>query len=49
VWQEEQLEDKIVATANAIRSQRYREASIVFAAGSIVRGEGTAYSTSILS
>ena len=34
----------IVAVANAIRAERYPDAAAVFAAGSIVRGEGTAFS-----
>jgi len=34
----------IVAVANAIRSDRYPDASAVFAAGSILRGEGTSHS-----
>lgn len=34
----------IVAVANAIRGERYPDAAAVFAAGSIVRGEGTAFS-----
>jgi nucleotidyltransferase-like protein len=38
------LNDKVVAAADSIRAQRYAGASIVFAAGSIVRGEGTPYS-----
>lgn len=36
--------DRIIRAANAIREQRYADAAIVFAAGSFVRGEGTAYS-----
>lgn len=36
--------DDIISVANAIRSDRYLDASAVFAAGSILRGEGTAYS-----
>lgn len=38
------MKDKIIAAADAIRLQRYADASIVFAAGSIVRGEGTSFS-----
>ena len=38
------MKDKVIAAADAIRLQRYADASIVFAAGSIVRGEGTPYS-----
>ena len=38
------MKDDVAAAAEAIRSQRYAGASIVFAAGSIVRGEGTTYS-----
>jgi nucleotidyltransferase-like protein len=34
----------IVDVAHAIRADRYPDATVVFAAGSIVRGEGTAYS-----
>ena len=34
----------IVAVANAIRAERYPDAAVMFAAGSIVRGEGTAFS-----
>jgi predicted nucleotidyltransferase len=36
--------DDIISVANAIRSDRYVDAIVVFAAGSILRGEGTAYS-----
>ena len=35
---------RIINVANAIRAERYRDADAVFAAGSIVRGEGTAFS-----
>ena len=38
------MEQHIVDAANAIRSERYPEASAVFAAGSILRGEGTSRS-----
>jgi predicted nucleotidyltransferase len=38
------VNEQIIGTAKAIRSARYRDASAVFAAGSVVRGEGTAYS-----
>lgn len=34
----------VVGAARLIRDQRYAEASAVFAAGSLVRGDGTAYS-----
>ena len=36
--------ERIIGVANAIRSARYPDAAIVLAAGSLVRGEGTAYS-----
>jgi predicted nucleotidyltransferase len=36
--------DILISAATAIRDQRYRDAIVVFAAGSLVRGEGTAYS-----
>ena len=36
--------DRIIGVATAIRSDRYRDADAVFAAGSIVRGEGTPFS-----
>ena len=32
----------IILVANAIRQNRYPDAAAVFAAGSIIRGEGTA-------
>jgi len=35
---------ELIAAAQTIRDQRYRDATIVFAAGSLMRGEGTAYS-----
>ena len=38
------MKQRIIAAANAIHLERYREASVAFAAGSIVRGEGTAHS-----
>jgi predicted nucleotidyltransferase len=38
------MSQRIVDLANAIRVDRYRDATVVFVAGSIVRGEGTAYS-----
>lgn len=38
------VENRIIGVANAIRSDRYQDASAVLAAGSIVRGEGTASS-----
>lgn len=38
------MDDRIIEVANAIRSKRYDDASAVFAAGSIVRGEGTPFS-----
>jgi predicted nucleotidyltransferase len=38
------VQDRIIGVANALRSERYPDANAVFAAGSIVRGEGTAYS-----
>jgi hypothetical protein len=38
------VENRIIGLANAIRSDRYPDASAMFAAGSIVRGEGTASS-----
>jgi hypothetical protein len=36
--------DKIIEMARSIHKRRYAEAAVVFAAGSIVRGEGTPYS-----
>ena len=39
-----EMDERIIRVANAIRSDRYKDAMAVFAAGSIVRGEGTAYS-----
>jgi predicted nucleotidyltransferase len=38
------VDNRIIGVANAIRSDRYPNAAAVFAAGSIVRGEGTASS-----
>lgn len=38
------MENRIIGVAHAIRSARYPDASAIFAAGSIVRGEGTATS-----
>lgn len=38
------MQDRIIDAAQAIRAQRYADADAVFAAGSIVRGEGTAFS-----
>ena len=38
------MDDRIIGIANAIRSDRYPDAIAAFAAGSIVRGEGTASS-----
>lgn len=38
------MRDRIIRTADAIRSDRYPDATAVFAAGSLIRGEGTAYS-----
>jgi hypothetical protein len=38
------MEIDILDAARAIRVRRYPDASVVFAAGSLVRGEGTAYS-----
>jgi predicted nucleotidyltransferase len=38
------MEIDILDAARAIRIRRYPDASVVFAAGSLVRGEGTAYS-----
>jgi hypothetical protein len=38
------METDVLAAVRSIRSQRYPDASVVFAAGSLVRGEGTAYS-----
>ena len=38
------MDERIIDVANEIRSNRYKEAEAVFAAGSIVRGEGTPFS-----
>jgi len=38
------MNDEIVATATAIRAQRYAGCSALFVAGSLIRGEGTAHS-----
>jgi hypothetical protein len=38
------MDNRIIGVANAIRSARYPDASVVFAAGSMVRGEATASS-----
>jgi hypothetical protein len=38
------MDNRVIGVANAIRSDRYPDASVVFAAGSLVRGEGTASS-----
>jgi predicted nucleotidyltransferase len=38
------MNGRIIEVANAVRSDRYKDAAAVFAAGSIVRGEGTATS-----
>ena len=38
------MSERIIEVAKAIRAARYPEAAVVFAAGSIVRGEGTPYS-----
>jgi predicted nucleotidyltransferase len=38
------MDNDVLDAAYAIRSQRYSGAAVVFAAGSLVRGEGTAYS-----
>ena len=38
------MRDAVIKIANAIRNQRYSDASIVFFAGSLVRGDGTAFS-----
>jgi predicted nucleotidyltransferase len=35
------MSERIIDVANAIRSDRYRDAAAIFAAGSIIRGEGT--------
>ena len=38
------MSDRIIAIARAIQADRYPDASVAFAAGSIVRGEATRYS-----
>jgi hypothetical protein len=38
------MNDEIIATATAIRAQRYADCSALFVAGSLIRGEGTAHS-----
>lgn len=38
------MDSRIIEIANEIRSNRYSEAEVAFAAGSIVRGEGTPFS-----
>ncbi len=38
------MSDRIIGVANAIRADRYGDAIATFAAGSIVRGEGTPFS-----
>lgn len=38
------MEERIIDVANAIWADRYRDAVAIFAAGSIVRGEGTPFS-----
>jgi predicted nucleotidyltransferase len=38
------LRDTIIKIANSIRNQRYADALVLFAAGSFVRGEATAFS-----
>ena len=38
------MDERIIDVANAIRADRYQDADVVFVAGSIVRGEGTAFS-----
>lgn len=38
------MKNPIIAVANAIRNQRYSDALVVFAAGSFIRGEATAFS-----
>ncbi len=38
------MNERIIDVANAVRSDRYEDAVAVFAAGSIVRGEGTPFS-----
>jgi predicted nucleotidyltransferase len=38
------MRERIMSVVNELRLERYRGADVVFAAGSIVRGEGTAFS-----
>ena len=38
------MDDRIIGVAHALRLDRYPDAAAVFAAGSLIRGEGTAYS-----
>ena len=38
------MDERIIDVANAIRAGRYGDAAAIFAAGSIVRGEGTPFS-----
>lgn len=38
------MRNDVLEVADAIRNQRYADAAVVFAAGSLIRGEGTAYS-----
>ena len=38
------MNDRVIGVAHALRSERYPDAAAVFAAGSLIRGEGTAYS-----
>jgi len=38
------VRDRVIEAATAIRNRRYPDATVAFAAGSLLRGEGTAYS-----
>lgn len=38
------MKERFIDLANAVRIERYRDAAAVFAAGSIIRGEGTPFS-----
>ncbi len=38
------LLDRFISAAKSIRDERYADATVVFAAGSVMRGEGTGYS-----
>ena len=38
------MSERIIDVANAIRADRYKDAVAIFAAGSIIRGEGTPFS-----